>query len=75
MFFADADKASFVDTAIKTGQEFLRVAFVAIVTAESVIPFASFPNVFPVHGAITIISNKFFGPIGSAWVIEEMIFL
>ena len=33
---------------------------------SDVIPLQSFAAVFPVHGAITMISRKLFGPIGSA---------
>ena len=34
-------------------------------------PFASFAKVFPVHGAINIISNKLFGP-GSFCMYEKI---
>ncbi len=42
----------------------------AIVTGPSVIAFAIFAAVFPVHGAIINISSSAFGPIGSAVTIE-----
>ena len=41
-------------------------AFAAIVTEVSVIPFASFPRVFPVQGSIKRTSKSAFGPMGSA---------
>ena len=47
-------------------------AFAAISTGVSTIPPVSFAAVFPVHGAITIISRKLFGPIGSAAQMERI---
>ena len=41
-------------------------AFTAIVTAVSVIPFAIFARVFPVHGATIKALSGIFGPSGSA---------
>lgn len=45
-----------------------------MVTHVSVTELASFAKVLPVHGAITRASNSFFGPIGSAEGIAEIIF-
>ncbi len=42
------------------------MTFAAINTGESVIPFANFAAVFPVQGAIIIISAIPLGPNGSA---------
>lgn len=69
MFFIFIPRASLVDTEITKGLSFLKWAFAAIRTGESVIPLHSFASVFPVHGKITRISNRLFGPIGSAWAI------
>lgn len=66
MFFALAERASFVDIAISTGLEFLRCDLHAIVTGVSVMPKLSFARVLAVQGATTIMSNIFLGPIGSA---------
>ena len=66
MFLALAERASFVDIAISTGLEFLKWDLHAIVTGVSVIPTLSFARVLAVQGATTIMSNSFFGPIGSA---------
>ena len=52
-----------VETAITRGFSFLKWDFAAIVTGVSIISFASFAIVFPVHGAIINISHIFFGPI------------
>ena len=48
IFFADPPRASFVAIDKMTGRLFLRWAFTAIVTDESVIPFASLPSVLPI---------------------------
>ena len=45
---------------------FLKCDFAAIVAGVSIISQANFDIVFPEHGAITIMSVIFFGPIGSA---------
>ena len=73
MFLALPLNASLVEMAIIKGFSFLKWDFAAMVTGVSVIPFASFAIVFPVAGAIIIISVIFFGPMGSApcivWII------
>ena len=66
MFFRFIPRASFVLKKITRGLLFLRCAFAAMSTGVSEIPFASFESVFPVHGAIIIMSSMDFGPIGSA---------
>ena len=66
MFLAVAPSASFVETAITTGRLLRRCALAASVTVVSVMPFAIFPRVFPVVGAIISKSSSFLGPIGSA---------
>lgn len=66
MFFALPDRPSFVDMAINAGREFLMCALYAIVTDVSVMPWAIFESVQPVHGAIISRSSSFLGPIGSA---------
>ena len=66
MFLAAFASASLVDGAIIKGLAFLRCAFAARVTQESVTPHASFARVFPVQGAIIKASRSFFGPMGSA---------
>jgi len=58
-----------------TGFALRMCALTAIVTEESVIPFASFARVFPVQGATARMSNIDFGPIGSASGTDLMIFL
>ena len=69
IFCAAVARPSFVDTPIITGRLLRRCAFAASVTHESVIPFASFASVLPVHGSITSASRIAFGPIGSASLI------
>ena len=68
------DIASFDASAIRRVLSHLRCAFAAIVTAVSVIPVASFANVFPVQGEIINPSRGRCGPSGSAsftvWIIE-----
>ena len=66
IFFIFKPRASFVETDNKSGLSFLRWAFAAIKTGVSVIPFASFASVFPVHGKMTSRSSRLLGPIGSA---------
>ena len=66
IFLKPAPSASFVEIAITSGFPFLICAFVAISTGVSVMPLHSFAAVLPVQGAITIISRKLLGPIGSA---------
>ena len=74
MFFAAVPSASLVDTAKSTGRSLRKCALQASVTGVSVTPFANLASVLPVAGAITKISNSFFGPIGSAakmvWIIS-----
>ena len=74
MFWRFWDRASFDARAIRRGRSHLRCALAAIVTAVSVIPFASLASVLPVQGHTIRASKSFFGPIGSASTIEEMIF-
>ena len=69
MFSAEPDRPSFVEKAITSGRPFLRCALAAIVTAESVIPCASFARVLPVQGAISSASMGRAGPSGSASAI------
>ena len=66
MFCAEAANASFVASANSTGRPMRKFDLTAIVTGVSVMPFASFASVFPVHGATIIRSTIFLGPIGSA---------
>ena len=44
-------------------------------TGVSEMPFANLDKVFPVHGAMTSMSNKAFGPMGSASGIVVIGFL
>ena len=53
MFSAEPESPSLVEKAITTGRPFRRWALAAMVTALSVIPWASFESVLPVHGAIS----------------------
>ena len=73
MFPRFCDIASFEARAMSRGLSERRCAFAAMVTAVSVIPFASFARVLPVQGAIISASSGFFGPRGSApvtvWII------
>ena len=63
--------ASFVEIAITSAFPFRICAFAAISTGVSMIPVHNLAAVFPVHGAITMISKKLFGPIGSAcWIVR-----
>ena len=68
--------ASLVEIEIKSGFWFLKCALAAIKTGVSVIAFASFASVLPVHGKITKISKKFLGPIGSeSSIVKIALFL
>ena len=72
MFSAAPARPSLVETANRIGLPFRRWLFAAIVTGLSAMEWASFARVFPVQGAITRISNSFFGPMGSAWQMGQM---
>ena len=74
IFFRFADIASLEASAITSGRSVLICAFAAMHTGVSVIPLASFANVFPVQGQRISISKGFLGPKGSASVIVWMIF-
>ena len=74
MFCADAPRASFVAIAMISGFSCLRCDLAAIVTGVSVIPYDNLDMVFPVQGAISIISVRALGPIGSASLMVLMIF-
>ena len=58
-----------MDSAIISGLPFLRCALAAMVTALSVMPWASFARVLPVHGAMSSASSGSAGPSGSASAI------
>ena len=66
IFLRFIPKASLEDRNKITGRWFRNCAFAAIRTGVSVMPFASFARVFPVHGAIKSAKKGAFGPIGSA---------
>lgn len=74
MFLHDAPRASFVARDSITGMETRRADFTAIVTAVSVMAFAIFAAVFPVHGAMSTASARRFGPMGSASAMVWIIF-
>ena len=74
MFGALADKPSFVAMASTTGLPLRRCPFAAIVTAPSVMPWASLASVFPVQGAMTSTSIAPCGPRGSASTILRTAF-
>ena len=57
-----------------SGFSCLRCDLAAIVTGVSVIPYDNLDMVFPVQGAISIISVIALGPIGSASLMVLMIF-
>ena len=65
MFLALPARPSLVETASTTGRPLRRCDLAAMVTAVSAIPFASFPMVLPVAGAMTSTSASPFGPSGS----------
>src|SRR5699024_8499990 len=64
--------ASLVDIPNTTGRLFLKVAFAAISTGESVKACANLLIELPVIGAMTIQSNGCLGPNGSASCIVEI---
>ena len=72
IFLKLAPSASFVEMAITSGLPLRICALVAISTGVSVIPLQSFAAVFPVQGAMTMMSRKLFGPIGSAAQMVRM---
>ena len=69
---AEADSPSLVEGAMSTGRPLRRWALAAMVTLVSVMPPASFPRVFPVHGAMISRSSSFWGPMGSASLMVEI---
>ena len=73
IFFPFIPRPSLVETPITIGILFLSEAFVAMVTVESVIPFASLAIKLPVAGAITNKSSFSLGPNFSASIISETI--
>ena len=66
IFFKFIPSASLVEREITSGRLLRRCDLAAIRTGVSEMPFASLERVFPVQGAITIISIRPFGPMGSA---------
>ena len=74
IFLAVAPSPSLVAKHKSTGLPMRKWLLQAIVTEVSVMALANFARVLPVHGATTMISHIFFGPMGSASTMDLIIF-